>query len=56
MEAARNGYRETAVFLVTHGADPNAKDREGKSAASMARDNRYDDIAEIIEGRRKPGR
>ena len=49
MLAAVNGQKDAVEFLLRKGADPSRKDREGRSAASMARDAGYGGVAAIIE-------
>ncbi|MBN1497316.1 MAG: ankyrin repeat domain-containing protein, partial [Spirochaetes bacterium] len=49
MTAASYGCYDAASFLLEHGADPASVNNQGKSAAGIARENRYDDIAGLIE-------
>jgi len=46
--AAGMGRREIADFLLTCGADIEAKDRRGRTALSLARDRGYDAIAALL--------
>jgi len=52
MLAARVGVEESVVFLLDNGADPNILDDSGKTAADIARDAGFKNLAEKIEKRK----
>jgi len=56
MTAARYGYHDTVVYLKERGADAGAANRFGKTAAMLARESRYDAIADYLEKTAKEGR
>lgn len=49
MWAASNGNLNIVELLLDHGADPHAKNKDGKTAESIARERRYNDIADFIK-------
>ncbi len=49
MEAADAGEAETVGMLLDYGANPGARDSSGRSAMSIARENGFDDIEQLLE-------
>jgi hypothetical protein len=47
--AAASGHREIVDLLLRSGAHVDQKDSHGKTAAERARENRHDEIAQMIE-------
>jgi len=48
MLAARNGWRDVVMSLVSHGADPTSLDKDGRSAADYAEAAGHSDIAKYL--------
>jgi ankyrin repeat protein len=51
-ETAHNGSLELTTFLLEHGANPAARDTEGRTPADIARAQDHPDVAELIEASR----
>ena len=49
MLAVTYGYRSNVVALMSHGADVHLKDKSGKSALDMAREQGLDGPADLLE-------
>ena len=49
MWAAQNGRPEVVKLLLADKADPMARDREGNTALSLAREYQQNDIAEMLQ-------
>lgn len=49
MYAAQNGHLDTVKFLILAGANPDVKDREGKTALELAGENRHDDVVDYLK-------
>lgn len=50
--ACRKDQKAAVEFLLANGADPSAKDKGGRTAATLAREAHHDDIASICAGNR----
>jgi len=48
MLAARNGWRDVVMSLVSHGADPTSLDKDGRSAADYAEAVGHSDLAQYL--------
>ena len=49
MYAAEKGHIEIVKLLLDHGADINAKDKDGKTALDLARENNKEKIVEYLK-------
>jgi len=54
--AAEVGSRPLADMLLSAGADPQLRDRQGRTPAMLARDTGHGDLAAWLEARQPPGR
>ena len=52
--AAINGHKETVKYLISIGADINAKDPAGKTASEFARNKGHEEIAALLQNYRNP--
>ncbi len=52
-ETANAGYLELARLLLEHGADPHARNDEGRTPTDIARERGHPDVAELLEHRRE---
>ena len=51
MAAAQMGHAEAVKILLAHGADPNLKTKEGKTALSLALEYNHPEIAAVLQQR-----
>ena len=53
MRTANTGYKRIVVFLIDHGADPNAKDEQGNSVLSAAKESKNEEVIKLIQSLQK---
>jgi ankyrin repeat protein len=54
MHAAAKGDSDTIKFLLEKGAETKPKNTDGKTAAEIARENKHEEMAKLIENSNPP--
>ncbi|MBL0393717.1 hypothetical protein JJ685_21450 [Ramlibacter monticola] len=49
VDRVRNGHADTARWLIGHGADRSLRDDPGKTAADIAREQNYLELAQLLQ-------